>query len=52
MHSLQNSQPSLKFLLDMDVPFIKIGSGDSEDFVLLREAAASKRPLVISTGKH
>lgn len=43
-------QPSLKFLLSIDVPFVKIGSGDSEDVLLLQEASKSGKPLVISTG--
>lgn len=34
----------------MKVPFIKIGSGDANNFPLLRKAAGLKIPLVISTG--
>lgn len=34
----------------MNVPFIKIGSGDANNFPLLKKAAMLKRPLVISTG--
>lgn len=41
---------SLKKLLKMNVPFIKIGSGDANNLSLLREAAASNVPCVVSTG--
>ncbi|KAF2366354.1 N-acetylneuraminic acid synthase N-terminal [Trinorchestia longiramus] len=42
--------PSLDFLDAMNVPFIKVGSGDVCNLPLIRRAAATKRPLVISTG--
>lgn len=41
---------SLKFLDDLNVPFIKIGSGDADNLLLLKDAASTKRPLFISTG--
>uniref|UniRef100_A0A1A9W2C9 AFP-like domain-containing protein n=1 Tax=Glossina brevipalpis TaxID=37001 RepID=A0A1A9W2C9_9MUSC len=41
---------SLYQLDKLDVPFIKIGSGDANNFPLLKKAAQLKRPLVISTG--
>lgn len=41
---------SLRKLIDMKVPFIKIGSGDANNFPLLREAADSNIPCVVSTG--
>lgn len=41
---------SLRQLNELDVPFIKIGSGDANNIPLLEEAAALRRPLVISTG--
>lgn len=41
---------SLAFLVEMDVPAIKIGSGDLTNEPLLRAAAAAVRPLVLSTG--
>ncbi|XP_044259170.1 sialic acid synthase [Tribolium madens] len=41
---------SLRFLASLKVPFIKIGSGDSNNLLLIKEAAATKIPLVISTG--
>ncbi|KAH8382172.1 hypothetical protein KR009_002116 [Drosophila setifemur] len=41
---------SLDFLVDLKVPFIKIGSGDANNFLLLKKAAGLEIPLVISTG--
>jgi len=43
-------QPSFNFLAELRVPFIKIGSGDGDNFLLLKYAAASHVPLVVSTG--
>lgn len=43
-------QRSLEFLADLKVPFIKIGSGDANNFPLLMKAASMKIPLIISTG--
>ncbi|KAH8247369.1 hypothetical protein KR038_002972 [Drosophila bunnanda] len=41
---------SMDFLLELNVPFIKIGSGDANNFPLLKKAAGLDLPLVISTG--
>lgn len=41
---------SLQQLNRLNVPFIKIGSGDANNIPLLEEAARLQRPLVISTG--
>ncbi|XP_052835930.1 sialic acid synthase [Drosophila gunungcola] len=41
---------SLDFLVELNVPFIKIGSGDANNFPLLKKAASLNMPLVISTG--
>lgn len=41
---------SLEFLVSIDVPFIKIGSGDANNIPLIEAAAATNIPLVISTG--
>lgn len=41
---------SLKFLLNYDIPFIKIPSAKLTDKELLIEAAKSGKPLVVSTG--
>lgn len=43
-------QISLQQLNDLNVPFIKIGSGDANNFPLLRKAAKLERALIISTG--
>ncbi|XP_065347612.1 sialic acid synthase isoform X2 [Cloeon dipterum] len=37
-------------LESLDVPFIKIGSGDTDNFPLLEHVAKKKRNLVLSTG--
>ena len=42
--------PSLKFILNYNVPFIKIPSAKLTDVELLTEAAKSGVPLVVSTG--
>jgi N-acetylneuraminate synthase len=41
---------SLEFIINYDVPFIKIGSAMLTNLLLLSEAAKSKIPLIISTG--
>jgi len=41
---------SLNFLLKYDVPFIKIGSAMLTNIPLIKEAAKSKKQLIISTG--
>lgn len=41
---------SLDFLCDLNVPFIKIGSGDANNPLLIEKAARKMIPLVISTG--
>ncbi|MAF25373.1 N-acetylneuraminate synthase [bacterium] len=41
---------SLEFLLEYDIPFIKIASASITDTNLLRYCAITKKPLVISTG--
>ncbi|KAL1506229.1 hypothetical protein ABEB36_005626 [Hypothenemus hampei] len=43
-------EKSLEFLKRINVPFIKIGSGDSNNFLLIEKAAQTNIPLVISTG--
>jgi len=42
--------PSLEFLLEYDIPFIKIASATITDEELLTKAAKSGRVLVVSTG--
>lgn len=41
---------SLDFLLNLNLPFIKIGSGDANNFLLVEKAAKANVPLIISTG--
>ncbi|XP_026687272.1 sialic acid synthase [Diaphorina citri] len=43
-------QVSFDFLLSANVPFIKIGSGDSNNIPLIKYAASKQKPLIISTG--
>ncbi|XP_017474549.1 PREDICTED: sialic acid synthase [Rhagoletis zephyria] len=45
-----NMIDSLDFLYALNVPFIKIGSGDANNVLLLRKAAKMEMPLVVSTG--
>ncbi|KPA19304.1 N-acetylneuraminate synthase [Candidatus Magnetomorum sp. HK-1] len=42
--------PSLKFILEFDVPFIKIPSAKLTDNELIVEAAKSGKPIILSTG--
>ncbi|MCR4938013.1 MAG: N-acetylneuraminate synthase family protein [Lachnospiraceae bacterium] len=41
---------SLRFLLEYDIPFIKIPSAMNQDEELLKEASESGKPVIISTG--
>ncbi len=41
---------SLELLVDVGVPAIKISSGDISNFVLLRAAAATGLPVIVSSG--
>jgi N,N'-diacetyllegionaminate synthase len=43
-------EESLRLLLELDVPAIKISSGDLTNLPLLRAAARAGRPLICSTG--
>lgn len=42
--------PSLDFLLQYDVPFIKIASADNGNEELIREACKADKPVIISDG--
>jgi sialic acid synthase len=44
-------ESSLDFLVKLGVPFIKIGSGDANNFLLLEKAAKTQLPVIYSTGK-
>jgi sialic acid synthase SpsE len=54
INTLLNDSWFLKAAADVlesiDVPFIKIGSGDTDNFPLLEHVAKKKRNLVLSTG--
>lgn len=43
---------SADFLLQLNVPFIKIGSGDTNNYPLIDHIAKMKKPIVYSTGMH
>jgi sialic acid synthase len=42
---------SVDVLCSLAVSFLKIGSGDANNFPLLQHAATKKIPLVVSTGE-
>lgn len=42
--------PSLEFLLDYDLPFIKIASAGNADKDMMKLACESRKPLLVSTG--
>ncbi|MDE6851308.1 MAG: N-acetylneuraminate synthase family protein [Lachnospiraceae bacterium] len=42
--------PSLEFLLNYDLPFIKIASAGNADMDLIKKACKSGKPLLVSTG--
>lgn len=48
--STPDDMESLKFLIKLKIPAIKIGSGEVDNYSLLREAALSKRVILLSTG--
>lgn len=41
---------SLEFLQRLNVPAFKVGSGDLNNYFLLKEIAKKKKPLILSTG--
>ena len=41
---------SAVFLEQLDVPFIKVGSGDADNLPMIAELAQRGRPIVVSTG--
>lgn len=48
--STADEKDSLEFLLDLGIPFIKIGSGDIGNVSYLRYIGSKKRPVILSTG--
>lgn len=43
-------QVSADLLIELDVPFIKIGSGDTNNYQMLEHIAKSGKPIILSTG--
>ncbi len=43
-------QVSVDFLVNLGVPFLKVGSGDANNLLLLEKAAKTNLPIVYSTG--
>ena len=46
------SIPAIQRVVDLGVPFIKIGSGEFNNLPLIREACLTKLPLILSTGMN
>ena len=46
------SIPAIERVVNLGVPFIKIGSGEFNNLPLIREACLTKLPLVLSTGMN
>ncbi len=46
------SIPAIERVVNLGVPFIKIGSGEFNNLPLIREACSSRLPLVLSTGMN
>ena len=42
--------PSVDFLVDVDVPAIKVASGDLKSVQLLKYIAQTRKPMIVSTG--
>ena len=48
--STADEQDSLDFLVDLGIPFIKVGSGDIGNISYLRYIGSKKKPVILSTG--
>ncbi len=48
--STADDEESLDFLVDLGIPFIKVGSGDICNIPFLRYVGAKKLPVILSTG--
>lgn len=46
------SIPAIERVVNLGVPFIKIGSGEFNNIPLIREACLSRLPLILSTGMN
>lgn len=41
---------SVRWLNDLDIPFMKVASGDLDNYPLLEEIAQTQKPIILSTG--
>ena len=48
--STADEEESLNFLIDLGIPFIKVGSGDIGNVSFLRYIGSKKMPVILSTG--
>jgi len=48
--STADEQDSLDFLVDLGIPFVKVGSGDIGNISYLRYIGSKKLPVILSTG--
>ena len=48
--STADEEESLDFLIDLGIPFIKIGSGELSNIPFLRYCGSKKKPIILSTG--
>lgn len=48
--STADDSESLDFLIDLGIPFIKVGSGDIGNISYLRYIGSKKKPVILSTG--
>ena len=48
--STADDKDSLDFLVDLDIPFIKVGSGDIGNVSYLRYIGTKNKPVILSTG--
>lgn len=48
--STADDEESLDFLVELGIPFIKVGSGDVGNISYLRYIGSKKRPVILSTG--
>lgn len=47
-----HTEEAIKWIKELDLPAIKIGSGEIGNFKLLNEVIKLKKPLIVSTGMH
>ena len=48
--STADEKESLDFLLNLNIPFVKIGSGDCKNIPFLRYVGSKNKPVILSTG--